>query len=209
MDEMSIERCTPGAIHVRILCIVTAWAFCGCASEREGADGNGDPAGEEAEGESEEEPSQDITGDPDPVEDPSCLEDMILCGGACVNLESDHANCGACSHPCAPAEVCSEGACLLECPDGESNCEGSCVDLMNDLSNCGGCGSVCTPDHATAGCGSGACSIVSCNDGWDDCDDRVNNGCETRLNTNQNCCCCLDRCETELGRYCDDFDCKP
>ena len=206
---MRIERGIPGAIFFRVLIVGTAWTFCQCATEREGVDGNGDPAGGEAEGESEEEPSQDVTGDPDPVEDPSCLEDMTLCGGTCVDPASDHANCGACSHPCAPAEVCSEGACLLECPDGESSCDGSCKDLANDLSNCGGCGSVCAHDHATAVCTGGACSIVSCDHGWDDCDDRVGNGCETRLDTDENCCCCGDRCETELGRYCDDFDCVP
>ena len=34
------------------------------------------------------------------------------CNGACVNLQSDPANCGACGNACASGEACTDGDCL-------------------------------------------------------------------------------------------------
>ncbi len=34
-----------------------------------------------------------------------------LCGSACVDLEGDSRNCGACGNACAEGELCSEGTC--------------------------------------------------------------------------------------------------
>ena len=44
---------------------------------------------------------------------PVCEQGQELCGGVCVNLKDDTANCGACGIPCnmAPNVVCNSGTC--------------------------------------------------------------------------------------------------
>ncbi|MBV9949165.1 MAG: hypothetical protein JOZ69_20115, partial [Myxococcales bacterium] len=61
---------------------------------------------------------------------------LASCGGACVNLDTSPANCGACGHACGPAAPdCLNGACVLSCVaagDGGpalTDCNGACVDL--------------------------------------------------------------------------------
>ena len=89
---------------------------------------------------------------------PSCGAGQVLCNGACVNTQTDNANCGACGRACAAGEVCSLGACGTTCAaslatcssgagDGGARADGGaatfCADLRNDRLNCGACGTEC------------------------------------------------------------------
>jgi hypothetical protein len=109
---------------------------------------------------------EDVSGDPTG----DCPPGLRSCGGACVDTDTDHENCGACSSPCEPAQVCSEGECLIECPSGKTSCSGGCVDLLTDIYNCGSCGNACTAGrNAEPACRSGSCAVV-CDEGWADLD---------------------------------------
>eukprot|EP01113_Clastostelium_recurvatum_P040305 TRINITY_DN6259_c0_g1_i4.p1 TRINITY_DN6259_c0_g1~~TRINITY_DN6259_c0_g1_i4.p1 ORF type:complete len:1216 (-),score=131.62 TRINITY_DN6259_c0_g1_i4:53-3700(-) len=113
-------------------------------------------------------------------------------------------HCGACNAPCARANAaatCSSGACaIVSCNSGFANCNADgadgCETSLTSINNCGACNVKCNPPHGTGACsGSGACSILSCNQGWMDCDGDVANGCETLLNSTSNCGACGARCE--------------
>ncbi len=77
------------------------------------------------------------------------------------------------------------------CPDGFAACApgGACeTDIHDDVRNCGGCGVVCNLANAQAACVKGRCVMVgACADGFGDCDGRVATGCETPLDTVENC----------------------
>mgnify|MGYP001585143903 CR=1 FL=1 len=83
---------------------------------------------------------------PDGVNDDGCPGGTVLCGGACVNTSSDHANCGGCGNACDRFEVCYGGTCMLECPSGLSDCSGDCVDIETDRMHCGSCEKACGTD---------------------------------------------------------------
>ncbi len=65
------------------------------------------------------------------------------CGGACVDLQSDHANCGECGQACGAEQFCAEGMCVDICEDPLRPCRGACVNFDTDERNCGSCGIVC------------------------------------------------------------------
>ncbi|MCB9536135.1 MAG: hypothetical protein H6704_07705 [Myxococcales bacterium] len=79
-----------------------------------------------------------------------CLD--TLCGAACVDLDADDLNCGACGAACRLDQQCSDGACA--CPPGLLDCGGACVDPASDDAHCGGCDQACGDDRA---CVEGAC----------------------------------------------------
>lgn len=82
------------------------------------------------------------------------------CGLTCVNILTDHDNCGGCgsddpSFICAPEEYCNGvDGCALICTPPLTLCNGACVDFQNDDSNCNGCGIAC---GAAAACIAGDC----------------------------------------------------
>lgn len=47
---------------------------------------------------------------PGPPMQPSCPTGHVVCGNACVDLQTDANHCGACGHACAPG-ACASGAC--------------------------------------------------------------------------------------------------
>ena len=90
---------------------------------------------------------------PEPEVDCSALE--VACGVECAELLTNPAHCGACGASCEDGEVCSEGVCLAECPDGLAQCRGTCRDLASDGSHCGACDAPCAGGFA---CVDGSCS---------------------------------------------------
>ncbi len=84
----------------------------------------------------------------------TCSAPSAACAGACVDLQSNALNCGACGRACASAESCMAGACRLACPDGQSACSGTCVDLRSNARNCSACGNACASGES---CMAGAC----------------------------------------------------
>ena len=72
-----------------------------------------------------------------------CPPGRMACGGGCVDLNFDNANCGACGMICPPGTVCDGGSC--RCPAPLSFCDSRCVNLSNDNDHCGACGNRCAP----------------------------------------------------------------
>lgn len=86
------------------------------------------------------------------------------CGGRCVSLLSDEANCGACGTTCDALAICSAGACA--CAPGATACGATCADLASDTAHCGACGNACAASDV---CSDGACA-PTCGSGLTACD---------------------------------------
>lgn len=99
------------------------------------------------------------------VEEATCEAGATSCGTACVTLDSDPFNCGACANVCPPepgqmAGVCVSGTCITGCLPSETDCGGICADLETNPFSCGACGNVCPPEPGQmAGvCVAGVCT---------------------------------------------------
>jgi len=89
--------------------------------------------------------------------------------------------------------------------DGDGDC-GPEIDLQTDPENCGECGYACEVANGTPGCEAGACTIDSCNEGFDNCNFNVDDGCEADLSSDAaNCNGCGLSCRA--GRVCCDGEC--
>ena len=81
------------------------------------------------------------------------------------------------------------------CNSEDDDCDGSVDEgfaFLTDVENCGACGLVCDLDNATAACADGVCSIAECDDGWGDCNDEAEDGCETDLTSDESCGTCAE-----------------
>jgi len=54
-----------------------------------------------------------------PTAEKICPSDQRLCGGACVSLQSDPQNCGACGTACGAGQGCSLGVCVASAPKAD------------------------------------------------------------------------------------------
>ena len=137
---------------------------------------------------------------------PTCAAGWSDCDGdptnGCETSLNTLTNCQSCGDVCSLAngsESCAGGSCVLTtCDSGYSSCNGNdadgCeIDIFDDTSNCGTCGNTCTNDHGSMVCSSGTCA-PSCASGYDNCDNDVDNGCETALNSLSNCGGCNVGC---------------
>lgn len=104
---------------------------------------------------------------------------------------------------------------LTEPPDGShcpANapdwCDSSCVDLASDAQSCGACGAPCDVPRGASSvvCANGECRVEACAENLDDCDEKVENGCEANLRTSaQHCGACGHACATEcIAGTCND-----
>ncbi|MDF3069782.1 MAG: hypothetical protein K0R38_5383 [Polyangiaceae bacterium] len=137
-----------------------------------------------------------------------------------VNTRTDLENCGVCGNACdlphATSE-CSAGECRIQtdgCDVGFMDCDGDpkngCeVDLKTNKLNCGACHKVCPDLNGSPSCAAGLCEIT-CNEGFEDCDDKRENGCEVNLqSSSQNCEECGKKCAADPGysAYCKEGVC--
>jgi hypothetical protein len=154
-----------------------------------------------------------------------CTEGLANCdednaNGCEINVRTDVVNCGSCGHICklphATAE-CTAGECHVTtdgCDAGYADCNGKpedgCeVNLKTNKLNCGTCDKVCPNLNGDPSCVAGTCQIT-CNDGYADCDDSRDNGCEINLKTSvKNCNQCDQECTADAGNsaYCKNGAC--
>ena len=151
-------------------------------------------------------PICNITNEP-----PTC--DLLVCNSGFGNCDEDPSNgcevqlnsltdCGSCGTPCDfPNAVsnCVGLVCDLEsCDAGFGNCNqvftDGCETPLAILNNCGTCGGICDLPNANSDCSTGTCQLVSCYDGFGDCDGNMTNGCEVPLDTEDNCAYCGNSC---------------
>ncbi len=152
-------------------------------------------------------PDVPVTPDvPTPPEDlgPTCGTDQALCGGTCVSVQSDNANCGRCSNACAVGTLCVRGACASVCADGQTACPASggtvrCANLQSDGANCGACGTTC-PSGQT--CSAGRCAST-CPTGQTMC---AGGSCADLNGDSSNCGRCGNVCS--MGQRCSSGVCS-
>ncbi len=116
---------------------------------------------------------------------------------------------GSCrSVSCGPGETCAAGGCrdVAIAPGelrdwtgsvgGNDGADGgaSCGDTSSDPRNCGSCGNVCSIANGVAGCAGGRCTVESCEDGFEDCNDDAGDGCEGEIGSDRHCARCNDDC---------------
>lgn len=141
-----------------------------------------------------------------------CANGVADCDPLTIGCEtdtlSDASNCGGCGQTfsCGAGNTCNAGACVIgSCPNSNlADCDGvfanGCeTSVGSDTNNCGGCGAVTltgTPNteficpsadtlHAEVFCSNQTCTTGQCLQGWGDCSGAA--GCETPLNTIDNC----------------------
>ena len=126
--------------------------------------------------------------------------------GCEVDLSNDNNHCGGCGKKCVLANAnsqCISGSCeITSCVVGSNynDCNANAKDgcesnQLTDVKNCGGCGKKCELDNANVHCSNGKCSILSCKDGYKDCDKITENGCEISIRTIVNCGDCDVKCD--------------
>ena len=154
-----------------------------------------------------------------------CTTGQTCCGSLCADLDGDAEHCGSCDVDCtsgvvnnAEGIVCNSGNCdYTTCQAAYLDCNGDRSDgceQQRDAGHCGGCSDDCTdtavyqhvqgaycnmndPEHP-------ACDFAACETGFDDCNNDPSDGCETPLNTSQNCGGCGVVCGS-LAPVCGDI----
>jgi hypothetical protein len=173
----------------------------------------------------------DIDEDPDEICDlpgavAQCVKgDCVIteCAGLLGNCDGDTAtgcetpldtldDCGACGSVC-DGDTCAGGICTViggcdaeELADCDGNLDNGCETALTTLIDCGACGAACLFDNAISDCSGMTCEFVECIPGFGDCDDDLDNGCETALTTLTDCGACGRPCD---GASCAGGSCTP
>jgi hypothetical protein len=130
--------------------------------------------------------------------------DSLAANGCETNIATDSNNCGACGNKCAlpnATPACTSSTCTIAaCNAGYADCDGDpsngCeVNVSTSANHCGVCTLSCNFANASSTCSGGACTLVSCNAGYGNCDANNANGCEVDLSGDvNNCGSCGNAC---------------
>ncbi len=94
-------------------------------------------------------------------------------GPTCCNEDK---NCKS-NMTCTSAHACECKQLFGDCNNNyDDGCE---TNLSNDKNNCGVCNQKCSLPNADPECISGQCKIKNCKPGFNNCDNKDNNGCES------------------------------
>lgn len=142
-----------------------------------------------------------------------CEGDFLDCDPERPGCETDplHTDtaCGSCTNDCTTLAhtvggTCDLGICDYACEDDWGDCDldstnGCETSLLMTREHCGACDNDCADlaNVAETRCEEGGCVIVSCAEGWDDCDGDPSNGCEASLDIDvAHCGACDNVCKT-------------
>ena len=122
--------------------------------------------------------------------DAGCAAPRRLCGGACVDVQTDPRHCGACGAACTTlGQACVAGKCAC----AATTCSGRCVNLATDPNHCGACGNdVCENEICVGGKAQCAPGFKACGGGLPGC-----LGCESLLTDGSNCGACGRGCPAQ------------
>lgn len=129
--------------------------------------------------------------------------DMDASNGCEVDITGT-ANCGACDRVCPTppmgAPACIAGSCGVgECMIGFGDCDGDpmtgCEQPLDTDGHCGGCGQACSLPAATGRCETDTCVVDTCVEGKVDCNGIGADGCETGVDSPDNCGGCGIACD--------------
>lgn len=90
---------------------------------------------------------------------------LTSCSNACVDTNTNSADCGACGNACTQGFSCNNGSCGCSSA-GQALCSGVCVNTSIDAKNCGACGNAC---GSGSSCQGGHCIPQACPPGFFDC----------------------------------------
>lgn len=154
-----------------------------------------------------------------------CIEGFGDCpgdGAGCGTSLRTAEHCGSCTDTCGTGGSCATGTCQPnDCPANQARCgptsdPGPCISLET-TTNCNGCGTPCNVINGTGSCTGGVCARADCDANFDDCDGRLDTGCETDLRTLSNCGACNNDCNTTVmngmpacvSGHCEHTTCAP
>ncbi len=127
------------------------------------------------------------------------------CGKACSVSALQHVTSASCG---------SSSGCVIACAPGWGDCDGDaqtgCEARLDTITHCGTCAACPTPQNGLPSCVSGVCGLAGCNQGFGHCSGGAANGCETSLDTLQNCGSCGVACNKAAcgGGNCSAIDCS-
>lgn len=142
-------------------------------------------------------------------EDQECDEDSDQCLTQCeVNPDADSdgyddPDCGG--DDCDDSDEAIYPGAPERCNTEDDDCDAMVdedFELQTNPENCGACGNVCGDANATVTCASGDC-VLTCDVGWDDCNEEHSDGCEIDLTTDAANCgecgtTCMFGCESSV-----------
>jgi hypothetical protein len=127
---------------------------------------------------------------------PVCVPTLMQCAD-CLDPDDDGYGIGiGCLGVDCDEQNPARNAGITELCDGLDNDCDDRIDedfnLTNDPNNCRACGNVCESNNGEATCRMGSCEVLSCDDGWGDCNSNGEDGCETDLNADSFCGVCAE-----------------
>ncbi len=140
---------------------------------------------------------------------PPGLSDCDGDGSCETDTRVDQDNCGGCGTVCAGgpdalAVSCSASTCQIDaCAANRADCDGTvsngCETRTDSIDDCGGCGRTCLMPFGMGvtdmNCEAGRCVVATCEEGVDDCNGQLSDGCERDTSSDiLNCGACGNAC---------------